>query len=255
MTSLIAVDIGNSGVKAALLQAHQVRHLRRLSLRASESTIHRCIQSLCEGSKPYPSVLSSVVPAVTSRWKKSLQKIAGCSPLLITFRLPYIFQICYEPVESVGSDRLVACEAAVRLYGVPVAVFSFGTALAISAVDRYYRFIGGFLFPGYSVASRALSASTALLKKIPPRAPSELPGSSTASGISSGLYHGFVGVILRYQTLLKHHLGEEVRFVATGGDAISFAPLFSFTNEHLTLFGMEYLFYEIHAGRRTGERK
>jgi len=200
-------------------------------------------------------VLSSVVPSATPRWKKWLQKITGCSPLLITSRLPYIFQICYDPPESVGSDRLVACEAAVRLYGVPVAVFSFGTALAISAVDRNYRFIGGFLFPGYSLASRALSTSTALLKKIPPQPPSEPPGSSTPAGISSGLYQGFVGVILRYQALLKHHLGEEVRWVATGGDASPFAPLFPFTNEYLTLLGMEYLFYEIQAGQRTGDRK
>ncbi|MGQ0543286.1 MAG: type III pantothenate kinase, partial [Blastocatellia bacterium] len=149
--------------------------------------------------------------------------------------------IKYDPITSVGTDRLINAFAAVTKYGKPIIACSFGTATTIDAVNENCEFLGGIIAPGMATLAESLHLKTAKLPRVEIAKPKQVIGSSTESSIMSGIFYGYVGLVEGLISRLGVELGDKAKVIATGGFARLIAPevhAISIVDENLTLDGL-----------------
>lgn len=169
------------------------------------------------------AVISSVVPAVEDEVVKSVEKLTGIKPLLLADgetagRHAGVPVLTDNPAE-VGADRIVNAVAAYELYGGPVVVVDFGTAVTVDYVDGEGRYVGGAIAPGISLSAEALIAKAARLQGVDVEKPLKAIGRNTAEALKSGFYHGFSGLVDRIVEKITEEVMPPVKVVATGGAA------------------------------------
>jgi type III pantothenate kinase len=145
----------------------------------------------------------------------------------------------------VGVDRIVNGVAAFELYGGPLIVVDFGTAITFDYITGRGEFKGGAIAPGISTSAEALCSRAAMLPKVELKRPARVVGADTAEAIRSGVYWGFAalvdGIILR----MSEEVGGSVKVVATGGAARLIAEASASideVDELLTLKGLKILY-------------
>jgi type III pantothenate kinase len=110
--------------------------------------------------------------------------------------------------------------AARHLFGAPVVVVDFGTAVTFDVVDRRGNYVGGIIAPGLEVMTDYLHEKTALLPRIKIREVSRVVGKSTTEAMLIGAVHGYRGLIRELVTGLRRSLASrKLPVVATGGYA------------------------------------
>lgn len=238
----LAVDVGNSRVKVACVEADAVGPRRLIATHATDEEVSDLLGGIGIELSTTPCGVCSVVLDVAARWERAYRSRGGRTVFHVNSRCRFSFTNLYEPPEAIGPDRLAACEAALQLYRAPLAVFSFGTALAVTVVDTDRRLRGGFIYPGFGLSFDALASHGALLKGVPRGTPGEEIGVSSAENISRGIYNGFLGVIGQFQRTIERQIGGRVFWVATGGDASTFADRFDAVHEDLVLVGIYCLY-------------
>jgi len=165
-------------------------------------------------------VIVSVVPKFLSVVRKSLRSVAPRIPVSIVGKdIVVPIKIRYSDPGQVGQDRLVVSFAAARLYGAPVLVIDFGTAVTFDLVNRRGEYAGGLIFPGLRLSVETLARSAALLPEIEVRRQSGLIGRDTAGSMNRGILLGYAamcdGIVARFRA----RYGKDLNVVATGGDA------------------------------------
>ena len=125
--------------------------------------------------------------------------------------------ILYENPLEVGADRVVAAVAAFEKFGGPCIVVDFGTATTFDAVSAKGEYLGGAIAPGIQISAEALYLKTARLPRIEIRKPKKAIGRTTVASMQSGLYFGYVGLVVHTIAQIGKELGRGVRVVATGG--------------------------------------
>jgi type III pantothenate kinase len=128
-----------------------------------------------------------------------------------------------EPAK-VGIDRLLASLAANRLRAPDNAaiVIDLGTAITVDLVETDGAFAGGAILPGIGMASRALADQTDALPHIalePCQTPPSPLGKSTTAAIEAGLYWGTVGSVTELVSQLSARLPSTPDVFITGGAA------------------------------------
>jgi type III pantothenate kinase len=135
-----------------------------------------------------------------------------------------------EP-SRVGVDRLLAALAADRLRQRDRAavIVDLGSAMTVDLVGADGAFEGGAILPGISMSARALAEQTDALPRIgldrldkPPAA----PGKSTAAAIEAGRYWGAVGAIRELVRLYTVCKAAPPDLFLTGGASAQLADLF-----------------------------
>ncbi len=179
-------------------------------------------------------VVSSVNPAAWKRLDVLLSPAArrvmvgpGCSGAL---------DLNYEPLQTLGADRVAACAGAAYLHGLPAVVVDAGTAITVDRVDRGPVFAGGMIFPGPALCAQALSRTSQLPCVEPEAAARPMGrGRSTEACIRAGLYAGIRGAVAG----MVQAMGGNAALVVTGGAADALAGLFpgAVTDPHLVLRG------------------
>jgi type III pantothenate kinase len=139
-------------------------------------------------------------------------------PIFVTNTLNFGLRINYEPLESLGTDRLVNAFAAVEKHGAPCIVCSLGTATTIDVVNAEREFLGGIIAPGMDAMADALHSKAARLPDVEIERPDDLLGNSTVEAIRSGVYYGYVALVEGLVTRIRNETGI-VRIIATGGNA------------------------------------
>lgn len=134
--------------------------------------------------------------------------------------------LAYGKPSSFGVDRWLALLAARRLQpACDLMVVSAGTAVTIDYLAANGRHLGGYIVPGWQLASNTLLNNTALVRcAAPVMSGSYNPGASTQSCVEAGLtlmYQGLLRGALRPN--LQGFVPEQVLF--TGGDALQFGDL------------------------------
>lgn len=89
------------------------------------------------------------------------------------------------------------------------------------------EYLGGTIHPGIGISLDALAGKTAKLPRIDlDRKPVPVIGTNTVDAISSGMLHGFGGMIDRMTSLLLKEMQREneINIIATGGMAEMIAP-------------------------------
>ena len=240
---LLAVDIGNTSTKFGIYDGAEL--LDRFSVPTAQISDQTKLPDLgCTDRKSITeAIVCSVVPKAARELLNILhqQKIKAFQA---TNDLDFGFTVNYEPLSSLGTDRLVNAFAAVERYGQPAIVCSFGTATTIDVIDNNRVFLGGMISPGIKTAANALNLNTSQLPEISIEKPEKLIGTSTASAILSGIVFGHVAMVEGLIERSTKELGEKPLVVATGGFATLIGQMTQVIDKvdlDLTLNGLQML--------------
>ena len=136
---LLAIDIGNTNVVLALLDAED-RVLegaaRPVEGRLDGRAVCRADPRLLCGRAVRGAAVSSVVPELTGVLSAAAREAAGVTALVVNSDSPVGLTLAIEQPETLGTDILAADAAAAEEYPLPVIVFDFGTATTVTVVDE-----------------------------------------------------------------------------------------------------------------------
>lgn len=229
---LVAVDIGNSRIKAGLFDGGASTSLPVPRAVVELSPPQDPMDRLRELVDPRPTTeVAWWVASVNRRWTEHLRqwlrgqgrdaalRLLGHSDLPLRVNLP-------RP-EQAGIDRLLGAVAANRLRGSrPAIVVDLGTAITIDLITADGAFQGGAILPGIGMSSRAFHTFTDLLPDVAISTLDQPPpvlGKDTIAAMQSGLYWGAVGGIREVVRRLEADLAEPPLVLLTGGAAPSVA--------------------------------
>ncbi len=244
---LICLDIGNTSTSYALYKGRSLRKYGRI---ASDNIplLTRKLMASRDRHLITNIVVSSVVPLLTNKISKLLSRGRGVRIWVIGRDLRVRIKHKYLRINKLGSDRLVNVYGAIKLYGPPLLILDYGTALTGDYISGKGIYEGGLIIPGPEIALKALSAKAALLPEIPfPYKATGLIGRDTKSGMKSGILNGYGaltdGVVERF----RKRFGQKFRVVATGGLAevvARFSSRIDTVDPLLTLKGIRELFLD-----------
>lgn len=131
----------------------------------------------------------------------------------------------YRNINELGTDRLVNVYGGVKIYGAPLLIFDYGTALTCDFVSKKGVFLGGLIIPGPEISFNALSEQTALLPKIrfPKRFPSLL-GNDPRGCMKAGILQSYGALTDGLVERFRRRFGNQFKVLATGGLAKTIAP-------------------------------
>ena len=238
---LVVVDVGNTSTAVGLWSDGRVSRVSHCDGGFDEAK--KAVESLlrtCRAAGPLAMAYVSVVPKVDRTWR-AFAKARGLLFRQVTHRCflkrgakirlsnsqlqlkrgqTSGITIDYPKPETIGADRLADAAGAVSLYGAPVLVMDFGTALTAAVVTRDRVWRGGVIAPGFPLMRDYLFERTAKLPRMKlgsGRAPKI--GRSTEEAMRFGALVGYRGMVREIVSELRRNFNEDFRLVATGGFA------------------------------------
>jgi len=238
---LLAVDIGNSAIKFGLFEGGNLTS--KFSIPTKRDATSDELKLAVDGRLSVSidsTIVCSVIPEIDSAMRDFLRMVADTNPIFVNNSFDFGLKINYEPLESLGTDRLVNAFAAVEKYGSPCIVCSLGTATTIDVVNANREFLGGIIAPGLEAMAEALHLRAPRLPNIAAEKPDSLLGDSTVESIRSGVYHGYVAMVDGLIEKIKKEFGIE-RTILTGGNASVVAHDSDTVDTDLMLIGLRIL--------------
>ena len=240
---LLLLDIGNTHTHVALGRGGRLMRAANFPTAAWwDGRMTSLLLGHVGSAKVTAIALCSVVPGATQRAARSLRQQWGLQPFQLTAKTLRGLGIDYPRPSSIGPDRLANAVAARSLYGAPVVVVDFGTAVTFDVVNRSGDYVGGIIAPGLAAMTSYLHEKTALLPEIKIREVSAVVGKSTEQAMLIGAVHGYRGLVRELIAQLKRELGRRrLPVVATGGYAKLMAsklPEITAVDPLLTLRGL-----------------
>ncbi|MEO6333903.1 MAG: type III pantothenate kinase [Pyrinomonadaceae bacterium] len=217
---LLAIDIGNTAIKFGLFEAEQLTSKFSIPTKrdAAVDDLRRAIgERLRSGAEA--AIVCSVVPDINIPMTEFLREVTTSEPTFVNNSFDFGLIVNYEPLQSLGTDRLVNAFGAVEKYGAPCIVCSLGTATTIDVVNKDREFLGGIIAPGINAMAEALHLKAPRLPDVKIERPETTIGNSTMESIRSGIYYGYVGMVEGLITRIRTEF-EISRIVATGGNAV-----------------------------------
>ena len=256
MTSLLAVDIGNTNITIGAFEGQIITATWRLGTREARTVDEHIValQAILRSKNVEPEsfdavVLCSVVPPITEDYVKTLSSLTKKEPLVIGPGIRTGIRIHYDRTQDVGADRIVDAVAAHQIYGGPIIIVDIGTATVFDAITADGDYIGGAISPGLEIAADAMFRNTSQLRRVEMIAPDHVIGKSTVASMQSGFIYGFAalieGMVTRFKSELNPNNPNEVGVVATGGLAKLMGKhtnCFDHINPELTLTGLRIVY-------------
>ncbi len=243
---LLAIDVGNTNIVAALCDSGRVHDLIRFE------TSDKRAGTFLSAYKNIPVegiIISSVVPKLDGAIRSDIRRVYGAEPIFVSSDIfKGIMDISLPARAEIGADRLVNAYAARIIYGKPAIIIDFGTATTFCAVNAKGAYIGGAIAPGIGISRDALHEKTAKLPLVELKYPKSVIGQDTVSAMQSGILYGYVGIVEGLVGRLKKVLGRGTRVIATGGLAgkiSSKTDIIEVVDPDLTLKGLELLWKKI----------
>ena len=163
-------------------------------------------------------IVSSVVPSPTLKIKKWLRgDVAGKRLFVVGGNCRVRIKHKYHNIDKLGSDRLVNAFGAMKIYGPPLLIFDYGTALTCDYISSRGAFEGGLIIPGPEIALKALSEKAALLPSIRFPKKAGFIGRDTRSGMEAGILQGYGALTDGLVERFGKRFGRKSRVIATGG--------------------------------------
>lgn len=212
---LLAIDIGNTNISFGVFSGNKI--VKRFDIAASNYSLQG-LKMWLERVDIGDSTICSVVPQATKAIKKHLKELCGKEPYMIGKDVIVPIKNLYRKPKEVGTDRLVNAYAAVTLYGAPLIVVDFGTAVTFDVLSKKREYLGGMILPGLEISLDSLAQRTALLPKIKLGRPKEFIGRDTRSSMLSGIVYGFASLTDELTESIKNKIGRHSRVIGTGGN-------------------------------------
>ena len=241
---VIAIDVGNTSTSVGLFSRNRiVRTISLPTVKSDPTSTRRVLQKLLCGTVPRGAVLGSVVPSVNRVWQTEIRKLdAGIERMTVNHQMKFGVPVTYLKPETIGADRLANACASAHLYGTPVIVADFGTAVTFDVVSASKGYVGGVIAPGLMLMFTYLAEKTALLPAITPGRVKHPVGRSTEEAMQLGARWGYRGLVREILSELKKSFkGQRVKTCATGGYAewvLSGSRMNIPVRSDLTLYGL-----------------
>lgn len=222
---VITADIGNTNIVIASFENDTKEMQERLETRSKwtlpsmTAALRKCLlKNRISADEIDGSILSSVVPELSSTLAQALEAITGKPVMIMTPTLSSGIGTGRYDEATLGSDRIVDMAAAAAFYKGPAAIWDLGTATTLSVIDRNHEFIGGMISAGVQLSLTALAEHTSQLPQLSPEATDSLLGTDTVANMISGsvastgiMIGGTAGRLSRMPDL------EGIKFIITGG--------------------------------------
>ncbi|MFA4888398.1 MAG: type III pantothenate kinase [Candidatus Omnitrophota bacterium] len=239
---LLAIDIGNTNINLGVFQGNRL--VKRYCFATKGTNYRSWLKKVCKGNKIKQAVICSVVPLAAKLIEKELVKLLGKRPYNIGKDIIVPIKNLYRKPRQVGQDRLVNAYAAVMLYGAPLIIVDFGTAITFDVISKDKGYLGGMILPGLRISLEALKRCTALLPEVELAKPKEFIGRDTRNSMLSGVVYGFAALTDSLTARIKEKLGHKVKVIGTGGNIRllkQYCRCFSRVDPDLTLRGINFL--------------
>jgi type III pantothenate kinase len=222
---LLVIDIGNTNITLGVFEDSDLKASFRLTTSTARTSDEYGL-ILCDLLKAknlkleeITSVtIASVVPKLMHSLVSGIIKYMGISPLIVGSGTKTGIKIQTPNPKEIGADRVVDAVAAYDIYGGPVLVIDFGTAITYDLITEDGSFIAGVTSPGLRIAANALWAETAKLPEIEIAMPDTILAKDTVTSMQAGLVFGCIG---QTEYIVKRMLKEaaigKCKVVATGG--------------------------------------
>ena len=208
----LAVDIGNSLVKAAVFDDGQAVETFR-----SKAADKRFFDGIFQS---YPDIDAAILVSSGPGEAEAEELLVSRTERFLKFgpdvKVP--IKNLYETPETLGCDRLAAAVGADLLYPESnILIVDFGTAITIDLVCGGV-FRGGNISPGMRTRFRALHDYTSRLPECSPTDETVFPARCTTEAIEQGVMQGITYEIEGYIRSLTEK-NVKISIIFTGGDA------------------------------------
>ncbi len=212
---LLAVDIGNTNIVAALHDGNSWIKHKRIKTKSSHAVID--FAALIKTFSFDKAVVSSVVPMLTNNIVYEIFQKGGFMPVIVDKNVNTGLLKESIPIE-LGSDILCNLAQAHHLYPNDyVTVADFGTAFTTETISPTGEVLGVTIGPGMMTSVKALFENTAQLPEIRLDLPTTVLGRNTIESIRAGVLYGFTGQFTAIIAQIEKELGHKVKVIATGG--------------------------------------
>lgn len=224
---ILAVSINNAHITIGLVDADVIRseQVTSRALTDFEMTMH--IRSVLDlygfaADDIEGSVISSVVPSLTSAAKSAVRKLTGDDPITVGPGVKTGLHIIIDDPAQLGADLVTQAVGALGEYSLPMVIIDMGTAASIGVIDEKARYIGGLLMPGIDVSMDALRQRTSSLPHVPlTDAPKKMICTNTTDCLRSGAFYGFACAIDGIIDGIARELGSMPTVIMTETSPIS----------------------------------
>ena len=239
---VLAIDIGNTNISFGVFKGNRI--IKRFDIPTKNYGLKNLKKNLARLNLD-DAVICSVVPRLTRILRQDLKNLLGRRPYIIGKDIKAPIRNLYRKPKQVGLDRLVNAFAGVMLYGAPLVIVDFGTAVTFDAVSRNKEYLGGMIVPGFQISLDALGQRTALLPKIKLEKPREFIGRDTKTSMLSGLVYGFAALTDNLVVRIKNEIGKNASVIGTGGNIgliSKYCKRIDRVDRDLTLKGMNMIY-------------
>ncbi|MCB5189127.1 type III pantothenate kinase [Methylobacillus arboreus] len=245
MSRLLAIDVGNSRTKWAVLERETGEILTRGVLEDEEETpaswqaCDRAAIANVAGKERHAALNQRLLPlGLPVRWHLSSFQACGLSN-------------GYDVPEQLGIDRWAAMVATWQYYQRSCLVVNAGTALTVDMIVKtapgQAKFIGGIILPGMRLMQASIIGAAANIGQIHGEW-RDFP-LNTQDAVHSGSLYALCGAVDNLLQILSEYCGHVVPCMLSGGDAAALLPVLQkhalareyHLEENLVLQGLWYL--------------
>jgi len=245
---LFAIDIGNTSIAAGVYDGDTLVATMRIATDQENlpdeygMLLLSLLQSRAIDPRAITAVaLSSTVPTLVPTFVEVARIYFHVDALVVGTGVRTGVRVRVDNPREVGADRILHAVAALAKYPPPIIVVDIGTALVFDIVSREGDYLGGAIAPGIGIASQALFARAAMLRRVSIERPDHVIGRNTVHAMQSGIFYGYVEMVQGMVRRFKAEIGEDATVIATGGYASVLASevdSFDAVEEQLNLEGL-----------------
>lgn len=222
---LLVVDVGNTNITIGVFEENNMKASFRLTTKTARTSDEYGLV-ICDLLKARnleieeitSVVIASVVPKLMYSLTSGVIKYLGITPLIVGIGTKTGIKISSINPKELGADRVVDAVAAYEIYGGPVLVIDFGTAITYDLITADGSIIAAVTCPGLRIAANALWNDTARLPEIEIAMPDTILAKDTVTSMQAGLVFGCIGQTEYIVRRMLQEAGiEKCRVVATGG--------------------------------------
>lgn len=223
----LAIDIGNTGTKAALFHLRRMIDVPFLVKDQQWSEIDKVVTNHGVKNIIYSTVANEPPKVWIDKWENEQRRIVR-----LHHALPLPFRSRYRSMDTLGLDRIAAIAGAMGLRqnvapapgsdhqsGHPAQlIVDAGTCVTLDLLDADGVFLGGNISPGLRMRLRAMHEFTAKLPLPSPEDPEGVVGDSTPNALRHG---GQMGLVYEVEGLYARLSADhpDLELLLTGGDA------------------------------------